>query len=384
MQKEPLFQMDFSKPVSVQGRVQSIRDLGHLKFFTLQNQQDEWNVVYEGSCRIKRGDHLNVQGNMKQIQGRWELQASQVSFLGHRNPRGEMANYFSTPRLRALFARSQALEAIHRYFMDHRFLQVHSPSIVSDWVNGQTGSFSMDFYGKPMNLTISNMMYHEIMMINGFTRIYEIAKIFRQEHPSSIHRLAEFTIVDIGLAYCSRREMMAVVEGMICAIYEALAQLQLPGFVPQATFETITFDDLVKQAGCPQFTGAQFPKRVRQYLQEHYDSFVWVTGFPEDKRPFFVRSSGGVCADYQLWYQGAIYLAAGGERETDLTRIQEKIAAEGKNVTSYQEILRFFETSVPPMCGIGMGLERFLATVIPQTHVADYIAFPRYQNHCTP
>ena len=66
------------------------------------------------------------------------------------------------------------------------------------------------------------------------------------------------------------------------------------------------------------------------------------------------------------------------------TRIQEKIAAEGKNVTSYQEILRFFETSVPPMCGIGMGLERFLATVIPQTHVADYIAFPRYQNHCTP
>ena len=348
-------------------------------------------MVYEGSCRIKRGDHLNVQGNMKQIQGRWELQASQVSFLGHRNPRGEMANYFSTPRLRALFARSHALEAIHRYFMDHRFLQVHSPSIVSDWVNGQTGSFSMDFYGKPMNLTISNMMYHEIMMINGFTRIYEIAKIFRQEHPSSIHRLAEFTIVDIGLAYCSRREMMAVVEGMICAIRrqgpnggQLLAQLQLPGFVPQATFETITFDDLVKQAGCPQFTGAQFPKRVRQYLQEHYDSFVWVTGFPEDKRPFFVRSTEGVCADYQLWYQGAIYLAAGGERETDLTRIQEKIAAEGKNVTSYQEILRFFETSVPPMCGIGMGLERFLATVIPQTHVADYIAFPRYQNHCTP
>lgn len=384
MHKEPFFQIDFSKPISVQGRVQFIRDLGHLKFFTLQNQQDEWNVVYEGSCRIKRGDHLSVQGNMEQVQGRWELQANQVSFLGHRNLRGEMANFFSTPRLRALFARSQALEAIHQYFVDQRFLQVHSPSIVSDWVNGQTGSFSMDFYGRPMNLTISNMMYHEIMMINGFTRIYEIAKIFRQEHPSSIHRLAEFTIIDIGLAYCGRREMMTVVEGMICAIYEALAQMELTGFVPQAVFETITFDDLVERAGCPRFTGAQFPKKVRQYLQEHFDSFVWVTDFPEDKRPFFVRSTGSVCADYQLWYRGTIYLAAGGERETDLARIQEKIAAEGKNVASYQEILRFFETSVPPMCGIGMGLERFLATVIPQTHVADYIAFPRYQNHCTP
>ena len=47
--------MDFSKPVSVQGRVQSIRDLGHLKFFTLQNQQDEWNVVYAVSYT-----HLDV------------------------------------------------------------------------------------------------------------------------------------------------------------------------------------------------------------------------------------------------------------------------------------------------------------------------------------
>lgn len=370
--------------IVVCGRVKTIRDFGHLKFIKLQDQTGEIQVVLERNDKIKRGDHIQVWGKSIMSDGRYELRATDIMQLGAQNSRGVMANYFQENRLKALFIRSKAIEAIHKFFLENEFMHVHSPSIVSDWVNGQTGAFQVDFYGEPCNLTISNMMYHEIMMINGFSRIYEIAKIFRQEHPSSIHRLAEFTIIDVGLAYQNSEYMMGIIESMICEIYKELSEFEIPGFSSNLKFERISFDELVKRAGCPVFSGSQFPKTVRRYLNENYESFVWVVGFPERKRPFFVRSENGVCFDYQLWYRGTIYLAAGGERETSLERIQEKICAEGKSVLRYEEILRFFETSVPPMCGIGMGIERFLASVIPNTQVADYIAFPRYQKHFSP
>lgn len=372
-------------PISFVGKLGHVVDKGKICFYRIFDQSGEISAVSNIKNEFKKGDHVHIEGKLQRAFNRIEVEVTSISRIGDINQRSFAPNVIDDKKLKALYIRSYTLAAINSYFMRNGYMQVNSPSIVSDWVVGQTGAFDMIFYGEHCNLSISNMMYHEIMMINGFSKIYEIAKIFRQEHPSSVKRLAEFTIIDIGLAYQSAEEMMKTVEGMITEIFETLWQKNIEGIDDNIHFDHITFNELVEQAECPKFSGSQFPKRVRDYLNANFDSFVWVTGFPESKRPFFVRSGeDSVCHDYQLWYKGSTYLAAGGERETNIERIRQKIRNEGKDDSKYNNILEFFKTSVPPMCGIGMGIERFLGTVIKDTNVADYIAFPRYQGHLTP
>lgn len=376
---------EWNNSVCFVGKIKHIVDKGKICFYRIFDQSGEIQTVSYSKNKFKNGDHVMVEGKLQRMFDRIEVSITSISQIGDINDRGISQNVIDDKKLKALYIRSYALAAINSYFLENDFMQVHSPSIVSDWVVGQTGSFDMTFYGKKCHLTLSNMMYHEIMMINGFSKIYEIAKIFRQEHPSSVKRLAEFTIIDIGLAYQNAETMMSVVEGMINAIYDKLWEKKVKGLDDEIHFDRIEYNELVKEAGCENFKGSQFPKCIRDYLNSKYNSFVWVTGFPEDKRPFFVRSDENKkCFDYQLWYKGSIYFAAGGERETNVNRIREKIRAEGKDDSKYDNILDFFKTSVPPMCGIGLGLERFLGTVIKDTNVADYIAFPRYQGHISP
>jgi aspartyl/asparaginyl-tRNA synthetase len=377
--------------VSFFGRVRKIRNLGKILFILIEDQGDIIQVVADNNQKkVKTGEHVNIVGTLHEYEGKKEVHAIEIELAGHNNLTSHSieknSDYFSEHKLNALFIRSRIISEIHGFFVKQDFFQTHSPTIVSNWVEGQTGAFKTQFYDDDCYLSISNMIYHQILLINRFTRIYEIAKIFRKEEPSTIHRLAEFTIIDIGLAYRDVDYLMLTVENLIKQLHSALLNMNRQGLQvsEEIYFESIKYSELVRRAGAESFTGSQFPKIVRDFLKKEFQSFVWVTGFPDDKRPFFVKSVDGICRDCQLWYKGKIYLAAGGERETDLERIKNKILSEGKDLSNYDFYLSFYKKSVPPMCGIGMGIERFLATIIPGTNVADFIPFPRYKNHFIP
>lgn len=79
-------------------------------------------------------------------------------------------------------------------------------ALLARFIFVQTGAFGVKFYDDDCFLSISNMMYHEIMMVNGFSKVYEFLKCFRKEIPSSKHRLAEFTMLVICMAYTASRK----------------------------------------------------------------------------------------------------------------------------------------------------------------------------------
>lgn len=211
-------------PISFVGKLSHVVDKGKICFYRIFDQSGEIRAVSNIKNEFKKGDHVHIEGKLQRAFNRIEVEVTSISRIGDINQRSFAPNVIDDKKLKALYIRSYTLAAINSYFMRNGYMQVNSPSIVSNWVVGQTGAFDMIFYGEHCNLSISNMMYHEIMMINGFSKIYEIAKIFRQEHPSSVKRLAEFTIIDIGLAYQSAEEMMKTVEGMITEIFETIWQ----------------------------------------------------------------------------------------------------------------------------------------------------------------
>lgn len=347
---------------------------------------------------IKLGDYVVLQGNWKQVNGSIAFVSSNMR--GQATPKSmnsklldHVARGINPQSMGLLTMRSIAESEIHHFLRLENFIPVSSPTLVSDWIMGQTGSFRASFYeSENCNLTISNLIYHQMNIINGMTRIYELGKLFRKETPSTRKRLAEFTILDISLANSTLETLMEVFNSALQAIHKRLLlsplqnSSQLITLPAQLSFDKIDYRDLLIRSGVGEISGHQLPSKVAQYLDANFQSFVWVTGFPEHTRPFYTKSNPDRhCIDAQLWYQGKIYVGAGGECETDLDRIVKKIKNEGKDPTAFSFYLSSIEFGMPETCGMTLGIERVLAAWLGNaTTAADFAYFPRYRGNFIP
>ena len=111
--------------------------------------------------------------------------------------------------------------------------------------------------------------------------------------------------------------------------------------------------------------------------------FVYVTGFPMAKRPFYThpdpadaRFSNG----FDLLFRG-VELVTGGQR---LHRYDDYVAALGGDVEPYAGYLDGFRYGMPPHGGFAIGLERFVARLLGAANVREVTAFPRDLHRLTP
>jgi len=367
--------------VAVRGKIVKIRKLGKLIFAILRDQTGRCQLVFENvqEIEVQKGDFVTVQGILCMYEGRLEIHVDKYEILGSSNSRDDVSE-ISAGKMDKLILRSVAMQSVGQFMQERMFLPVTSPTIVGSWVEGNTATFEVDYYGTKKYLTLNSMLYHQVMLISGYNRIYEFSKIFRKDTSSVRDRLSEFVSLDISMSGSDKYGMMSLVEDMIYAVMEDLSVRNICGLIPNITFERISFQELMDRSGCRTISGAQLSAKARAYLNDNYKSFVWVYGFPEEKRRFFVKSTDGICQDYQLWYRGDHQVASGGERETDLAVMRQKIENEGKQLEDYEGILRYFENGVPPMCEIGFGFERFMLDITESDRITDFVAFPRNKN----
>ena len=184
-------------------------------------------------------------------------------------------------RLELLSIRSYVSQAIHTFLAKDGFLSVQSPTITGSWVKGRTMPFTVNFYDEECYLSISNMLYHQVILGAGFSRIYELGKLHRKETPSTQQKLAEFTILDIGMANTPISGIMTVFEEVLKHVHDDLSHrsFRLCRIPEKPQFDRIDCTDLLTRCGLERTTGSQLPTAVRDFLRKHFRSFVWVTGF---------------------------------------------------------------------------------------------------------
>lgn len=380
----------------ISGRVERYRRFSNdfilIRLKSADLQSVTKTLAYRGPyLRLRRGDTVSCYAQKKEHSAGIDyvcetltIYAKTRSSRGKADPVEELPSGKSLSELEMLHVRSVFEHALCQAAGHYDYLPVRSPTLVNSWPDGNTPPFRLNFYDFPGRLTISNMIYHQMMLANGFSKVYEAGKLFRKENPSSARRLAEFTIFGVAVKTQDLATVMQDLEKIILHGFNALKaysydHVHLPdGF----RFDTVTFDDLLARSGLTEIDGAQLPLKCRQYLDEHYDSFVWVTGFPEITRPFYIRSDGSRCEDCQLWFRGRIYVAAGGMVENVSARYRERMLARGQNPDAFHEYLKYVETGMPETGQIDFGVERLLAAVIGSSQAADYTWFPRYQNIC--
>ncbi|MFC7546234.1 aspartate--tRNA(Asn) ligase [Plantactinospora sp. GCM10030261] len=303
------------------------------------------------------------------------------------------------PRRSAALRAGAAAVAGFRATLDRRdFVEIQTPKIVGSATETGANVFALDYFGRPAYLAQSPQLYKQLM-VGVFERVYEVGPVFRAEPHDTVRHLAQYTSLDAELGFIGdHRDVMAVlrdaVAGMLAAVADraggALAALDVRSPEVPAEIPAVHFTEALAIAGAPPDERDLAPAHERAVgewaLREHGSEFVFVTGYPMAKRPFYTHPDPvrPVWSNsFDLLFRG-LELVSGGQRLHRRDDYLAALAAAGQPAEPYRSYVDAFAHGMPPHGGFAIGLERFVARLVGATNVREVTAFPRDLHRLTP
>ncbi|WP_433726431.1 aspartate--tRNA(Asn) ligase [Actinoplanes sp. CA-051413] len=287
-----------------------------------------------------------------------------------------------------------------------RFVEIHTPKIVASTSessvrsgvvagrsDGESGAnvFALDYFGRPAYLAQSPQFYKQLM-VGVFERVYEVGPVFRAEPHDTARHLAQYTSLDAELGFIAdHRDVMAVLTEVVATMTATVAE-RTGTAVPKVPAEipALHFAEALRIAGAPADEPDLAPAHERALgewaLREHGSEFVFVTGYPMRKRPFYThpQPSDPVWSNsFDLLFRG-LELVTGGQRLHRYADYEAALAARGESAEAYRGYLDAFRYGMPPHGGFAIGLERFVARLTGAANVREVTAFPRDLHRVTP
>ncbi|MBP5983280.1 MAG: asparagine--tRNA ligase [Fluviicola sp.] len=392
-----------------------------------------------------------------------ELQVSSIEIIGEAHPddvqktvmqpkkhsleflREQAHLRFRTNTFSAVFRIRHAVSfAIHQFFNDKEFYYIHTPIITGSDAEGAgemfrvtnldatqpplnedgTVNYKEDFFGKPVNLTVSGQLEGELAA-TALGAIYTFGPTFRAENSNTSRHLAEFWMIEPEVAFNDIHDNMDLAENMlqyICQYVmdncaddlqflndrEAQEQQTKPQnernelglierlqFVTQNNFQRITYTEAIdvlrnsnhykkKKFNYDVTWGTDLQSEHERYLVEkEYKRPVIITDYPASFKAFYMRANDGcepgkeTVAAMDILFPGIGEMVGGSQREERLDVLKEKCAAFGIHEADlwwYLDTRRFGSV---PHAGFGLGFERMIMFVTGMSNIRDVIPFPR-------
>ena len=308
------------------------------------------------------------------------------------------------PALRAGFQISAASVAGFRAALDARgFTEIHTPKIVGSATESGANVFALDYFGRPAYLAQSPQFYKQAM-VGVFERVYETGPAFRAEPHDTARHLAQYTSLDAEFGFITdHHDVMAmltrVIAGMATAVRERareateilnVAPPEVPERIPQIHFadaqEMIAADAEWDPRGEPDLSPADERWLGEWAASEHGSDFLFVTGYPMVKRPFYTHPDPGrpeYSRSFDLLFRG-MELVTGGQRLHEHDAYLAALAERGDDPARYAGYLQAFRHGMPPHGGFAIGLERWTARLTGAANVREVTLFPRDLHRLSP
>ena len=395
---------------------------------------------YESTItRLTTGCSLQFTGKVKESPAKGqaiELHAAEMQLLGwadpHEYPLQKKRHTFEflrsiahlRPRTNSLGAmariRSSLSYAVHTFFQEQGFFQIHTPVITTIDCEGAgemfkvvtpsadrayKGSSSSDneFFGRPANLTVSGQLQAEVLAL-AMGRVFTFGPTFRAENSNTSRHLAEFWMVEPEMAFCDLDGNMDLAESFLKYLVKHAMQkdsedldlfarfidknlLDKLTVVLQHTFARISYTDAVKilQEAKQPFEypiewGIDLQAEHERFLcEEVYKKPVFVTDYPKGIKPFYMRINDDLqtVAAMDLLLPGIGEIIGGSQREERYDVLVDRIAELGLADDDYQWYLDLRKFGTVPHAGFGLGFERLLQFVTSMANIRDVIPFPR-------
>jgi asparaginyl-tRNA synthetase len=336
--------------------------------------------------------------------------------IGHLRPR---TNTFG-----CIFRIRHAMSfAIHKFFNDKGFFNLHTPIITASDAEGAGAMFQVttldlnniprntegkidytaDFFGRSSNLTVSGQLEGELGAM-ALGEIYTFGPTFRAENSNTPRHLAEFWMIEPEMAFYEIKENMDLAEEFIkylvkyaldnCSddlkflndmfdkeLIERLRSVVSTDFVRLSYTDGV---DILMKSGekfeYPVFWGADLQSEHERYLVEkHFKKPVILTDYPKEIKAFYMKQNddGKTVRAMDVLFPKIGEIIGGSQREESLEKLEHRIKEmEMENSTLWWYLdTRKFGTA--PHSGFGLGFERLLLFVTGMSNIRDVIPFPR-------
>jgi lysyl-tRNA synthetase class 2 len=263
----------------------------------------------------------------------------------------------------------------------------------------------------PLYLRIADELYLKRLVVGGFDRVYEVGHDFRNEGIDRTHN-PEFTMLEFYHAYADYRTMMDIVEALIARAAEAVRAV--PGMaerVPTLTppFERVSWvgsldaalgesamaldeeglRNRARRQGVSHVETMSRPKLLDELFQALVESKIerptFVMDYPLELSPLAKPKRGDprLTERFELFARGRELANAFSELNDPLDQRrrfeeQARLRAAGDEEASGvdEDYLRAMEYGMPPMGGVGIGIDRLFMYLTDTANIRDVILFP--------
>ncbi|QDP95070.1 aspartate--tRNA(Asn) ligase [Microlunatus elymi] len=301
------------------------------------------------------------------------------------------------PRLRAQQTLAAAsIGGFRSTLDDHGFTEIHTPKVVESATESGANVFELDWFGRRAFLAQSPQFYKQIM-VGVFERVYETGPVFRAEPHDTARHLAQYTSLDAEFGFIrDHQDVMIMVREVIAGMIQsvrtrATMELQLldvelpkvPEEIPQ-----LHFADAMRRLGKDDVDLAPADERALSAwaVEEYGSEFLFVTGYPMAKRPFYTQPEPGnpsYSNSFDLLFRG-LELITGGQRLHRHGDYLAALAERGEPIQPYASYLDTFAYGMPPHGGFALGLERWVARLAGVDNVRLTTLFPRDLHRLSP
>ncbi|HET7549670.1 MAG TPA: lysine--tRNA ligase [Gemmatimonadaceae bacterium] len=316
--------------------------------------------------------------------------------------------------VRELFvARSRMVSAI-RAFLDARaYVEVETPVLQPLYGGATARPFTTHHHAldMPLFLRIADELYLKRLVVGGLERVYEIGHNFRNEGLDRTHN-PEFTMLEFYEAYSDYQDMMTLVEELVvAAAAEVRASPGLAERVPVLTppfrrIEWVPALDAALGATSASLSDAELrnaaarngveetdkmsrPKLLDELFQTlveaQLDEPTFVMDYPIELSPLAKprRGNPSLTERFELFAGGTELANAFSELNDPLDQrarfeVQAALRRSGDLEASGvdEDYLRAMEYGMPPMGGVGIGIDRLFMYLTATANIRDVILFP--------
>lgn len=426
---------------------------------TLQVVVNFENTPEEVLKKITVGASIKVVGDVVSSQGAGqdlEVQATNVAILGESNPeeyplqpkKHSMEFLREKAHLRprtntfgaVLRIRHSLSFAIHQYFHERGFFNMHTPIITGSDAEGagemfnvssldknniprtESGEvdYSKDFFGKETNLTVSGQLEAELGAL-ALGKVYTFGPTFRAENSNTTRHLAEFWMIEPEVAFADLDDNMDLAEDFLrkvikfaldnCADDIEFLSKRLEDeektkpqaersdmtlkerleFVADNNFRRVSYTEAVdilrnsKPNKKKKFQylinewGVDLQSEHEKFLVKHFGCPVILYDYPATIKAFYMRLNEDekTVRAMDILFPGIGEIVGGSQREERYDVLVQKMKDFGIDP---EELYWYLDTRKFGTCvhsGFGLGFERLVLFVTGMTNIRDVIPFPR-------
>jgi nondiscriminating aspartyl-tRNA synthetase len=417
--------------ITIAGWMHRFRNLGKVAFILLRDKSGMVQCVLDGE-NIEKVKELQVESVLK-ITGKVvatpkgdavELQVSNIEILSPVKDmipveinKEELDAHIDTiidhrpvtlrhPKQTAIFrVQAEIVSSYKEYMKALGFTEVFFPILAGASSEGGSEFFEVNYYDRKATLAQSAQLYKQITM-GVFEGVYGLSYSFRAEKYATTRHLTEFNQFEFEMGFIeSMEDVMVHCEASIRYIIESVEknckkELDVLGVtlpkVGEKPFPRITLKEALEvykaETGVDDTAEPDLSPAAEKWISKewapkvHGTNFIFVTHYPEGKRPFYTMLSpedSSLTESFDLIGNGC-EITTGGQRihnyEEQVKRIKEK----GLNPDDFEGYLEMHKYGIPPEGGFGMGLQRVTQNLLGLGNIKEATIFPRDVQRLTP